>query len=186
MYMILAGLHQFLIRIQAAAALAVPEAAVDYGKSFPDIVQGLEHVVENLGSDSILAPSSFKYRIALEKQSTSTLLHVLSLASATDHKPLKDFLVKVRFNRPYLTFTNAMNEFSAPLFKASFLEDWFKMLYSSLGETSSQSDVVGSDSVGNRKKEMIAKAIQSIIEVYESTDQHTICQKFKKLNNSII
>ncbi|TYH58157.1 hypothetical protein ES332_D08G135000v1 [Gossypium tomentosum] len=154
----------FKIRIQAAAALAVPEAAVDYGKSFPDIVQGLEHVVENLGSDSILAPSSFKYRIALEKQSTSTLLHVLSLASATDHKPLKDFLVK----------------------KASFLEDWFKMLYSSLGETSSQSDVVGSDSVGNRKKEMIAKAIQSIIEVYESTDQHTICQKFKKLNNSII
>ncbi|XP_012474733.1 uncharacterized protein LOC105791273 isoform X2 [Gossypium raimondii] len=154
----------FKIRIQAAAALAVPEAAVDYGKSFPDIVQGLEHVVENLGSDSISAPSSFKYRIALEKQSTSTLLHVLSLASATDHKPLKDFLVK----------------------KASFLEDWFKMLYSSLGETISQSDAVGSDSVGNRKKEMIAKAIQSIIEVYESTDQHTICQKFKKLNNSII
>ncbi|KAH1107431.1 hypothetical protein J1N35_011199 [Gossypium stocksii] len=154
----------FKIRIQAAAALAVPEAAVDYGKSFPDIVQGLEHVVENLGSDSISAPSSFKYRIALEKQLTSTLLHVLSLASATDHKPLKDFLVK----------------------KASFLEDWFKMLYSSLGETSSESDVVGSDSVGNQKKEMIAKAIQSIIEVYESTDQHTICQKFKKLNNSII
>ncbi|PPR83440.1 hypothetical protein GOBAR_AA37273 [Gossypium barbadense] len=115
----------FKIRIQAAAALAVPEAAVDYGKSFPDIVQGLEHVVENLGSDSISAPSSFKYRIALEKQLTSTLLHVLSLASATDHKPLKDFLVK----------------------KASFLEDWFKMLYSSLGETSSESDVVGSDSV---------------------------------------
>ncbi|KAA3470163.1 HEAT repeat-containing protein 6 isoform X2 [Gossypium australe] len=154
----------FKIRIQAAAALAVPEAAVDYGKSFPDIVQGLEHVVENLGSDSISAPSSFKYRIALEKQLTSTLLHVLSLASATDHKPLKDFLVK----------------------KASFLEDWFKMLYSSLGETSSESDVVGSDSVGNQKKEMIAKAIQSIIEVYESTDQHTICQKFKKLNNGII
>ncbi|TYH06086.1 hypothetical protein ES288_A08G130100v1 [Gossypium darwinii] len=154
----------FKIRIQAAAALAVPEAAVDYGKSFPDIVQGLEHVVENLGSDSISAPSSFKYRIALEKQLTSTLLHVLSLASATDHKPLKDFLVK----------------------KASFLEDWFKMLYSSLGETSSESDVVGSDSVGNQKKEMIAKAIRSIIEIYETTDQHTICQKFKKLNNSII
>lgn len=60
------------------------------------------------------------------------------------------------------------------------------MLYSSLGETSSQSDVVGSDSVGNQKKEMIAKAIRSIIEIYETTDQHTICQKFKKLNNSII
>lgn len=60
------------------------------------------------------------------------------------------------------------------------------MLYSSLGETSSQSDVVGSDSVGNQKKEMIAKAIQSIIEVYESTNQHTLCQKFMKLSNSII
>ena len=40
----------------------------DYGKSFPDIVQGLEHVMENLGSDQISVPSSFKYRIALEKQ----------------------------------------------------------------------------------------------------------------------
>ncbi|KAL4324142.1 hypothetical protein GQ457_11G032090 [Hibiscus cannabinus] len=144
----------FKIRIQAAAALAVPETALDYGKSFPDIVQGLEHVVENLGSDSISAPSSFKYRIALEKQLTSTLLHVLSLASASDHKPLKDFLVK----------------------KASFLEEWFKMLYSSLGETSAQSETVG-----NQKKEMISKAIESMIEVYESTNQHTICQKFKKL-----
>ncbi|KAK8583569.1 hypothetical protein V6N12_067835 [Hibiscus sabdariffa] len=144
----------FKIRIQAAAALAVPETALDYGKSFPDIVQGLEHVVENLGSDPISAPSSFKYRIALEKQLTSTLLHVLSLASASDHKPLKDFLVK----------------------KASFLEEWFKMLYSSLGETSAQSETVG-----NQKKEMISKAIDSMIEVYESTNQQTICQKFKKL-----
>ncbi|XP_038993536.1 HEAT repeat-containing protein 6-like isoform X2 [Hibiscus syriacus] len=148
----------FKIRIQAAAALAVPETALDYGKSFPDIVQGLEHVVENLGSDSISAPSSFKYRIALEKQLTSTLLHVLSLASASDHKPLKDFLVK----------------------KASFLEDWFKMLYSSLGETSAQSETVGCDSTG-QKKEMIYKAVQSMIEVYKSTNQQSICQKFKKL-----
>ncbi|XP_039045292.1 HEAT repeat-containing protein 6 isoform X2 [Hibiscus syriacus] len=149
----------FKIRIQAAAALAVPETALDYGKSFPDIAQGLEHVVENLGSDSISAPSSFKYRIALEKQLTSTLLHVLSLASASDHKPLKDFLVK----------------------KASFLEDWFKTLYSSLGETSEQSETVGCDSVGNQKKEMISKAVQSMIEVYQSTNQQSICQKFKKL-----
>lgn len=28
-------------------------------------------------------------------QMTSTLLHVLSLASSTDHEPLKDFLIKV-------------------------------------------------------------------------------------------
>lgn len=48
----------------------------DYGKSFPDIVQGLEHVVENLGSDPISAPSSFKYRIALEKQVILQFLHL--------------------------------------------------------------------------------------------------------------
>ncbi|XWS38093.1 hypothetical protein CRYUN_Cryun19dG0101100 [Craigia yunnanensis] len=152
----------FKIRIQAAAALAVPALALDYGKSFPDIVQGLEHVMENLGSDPVSVPSSFKYRIALEKQLTSTLLHVLSLASATDHQPLKDFLVK----------------------KASFLEDWFKMLYSSLGEATAPSGIE-SDSVGNQKKEMISKAVQSLIEVYEGKNQHTISQKFKKLDSSI-
>ncbi|XVE64543.1 hypothetical protein DITRI_Ditri07aG0108700 [Diplodiscus trichospermus] len=152
----------FKIRIQAAAALAVPASALDYGKSFPDIVQGLELVVENLGSDPVLVPSSFKYRIALEKQLTSTLLHVLSLASATDHQPLKDFLVK----------------------KATFLEDWFKMLHSSVWEASAQTEIE-SDSVGNQKKEMISKALQSLIEVYEGKNQHTISQKFKMLKSSI-
>ncbi|XP_022762497.1 putative uncharacterized protein DDB_G0272456 [Durio zibethinus] len=153
----------FKIRIQAAAALAVPASALDYGKSFPDIVQGLEHVVENLGSDLISEPSNFKYRIALEKQLTSTLLHILSLSSATDHQPLKDFLVK----------------------KASFLEDWFKMPYSSLGEASAQTGIE-SDSVGNQKKEVISKAIQSLIEVYEGKNQNTISQKFKKLPDGFI
>lgn len=38
-----------------------------YGKSFPDVVQGLEHTIENLESSHILAPS-FKYKVALEKQ----------------------------------------------------------------------------------------------------------------------
>ncbi|XWS61469.1 hypothetical protein CRYUN_Cryun07bG0128200 [Craigia yunnanensis] len=153
----------FKIRIQAAAALAVPASALDYGKSFPDIVQGLEHVMENLGLDQISVPSNFKYRIALEKQLTATILHVLSLASATDHQPLKDFLVK----------------------KASFLEDWFMMLCSSLGKTTAQPEIE-SDSLGNQKKEMISKAIQSLIEVYEGKNQHTISQKFKKLHSSII
>ncbi|XVF53243.1 hypothetical protein PTKIN_Ptkin05aG0084100 [Pterospermum kingtungense] len=151
----------FKIRIQAAAALAVPASALDYGKSFPDIVQGLEHVVENLGSNSISEPSSFKYMIALEKQLTSTLLHVLSLASAIDHQPLTDFLVK----------------------KAYFLEEWFKMLYSSLGEASAQTEIE-SDSVVIQKKEMISKAMQSLIEVYEGKNLHTISQKFKKLGSS--
>lgn len=40
----------------------------DYGSSFSDVVQGLEHVLETLGSDQISVPSSFKYRVALEKQ----------------------------------------------------------------------------------------------------------------------
>lgn len=41
---------------------------VDYGRSFSDVVQGVGHILENLSSDQISAPSSFKYRIALEKQ----------------------------------------------------------------------------------------------------------------------
>ncbi|KAK3011803.1 hypothetical protein RJ639_012504 [Escallonia herrerae] len=48
--------------------LDVVGASRDYGISFSDIVQGLEHVLENLSSDQILSPSSFKYRVALEKQ----------------------------------------------------------------------------------------------------------------------
>ncbi|XVE58219.1 hypothetical protein DITRI_Ditri04bG0152400 [Diplodiscus trichospermus] len=126
----------FKIRIQAAAALSVPASALDYGKSFSDVVHGLEHVVENLGSDQISIPSSFKYRIALEKQ------------------------------------------------KASFLEDWFKRLCSSLGETTAQPEIQ-SDSIANQKKEMISKAIQSLIEVYEGNNQHTISEKFKKLEGSV-
>ncbi|KAJ6313915.1 hypothetical protein OIU78_017547 [Salix suchowensis] len=151
----------FKIRIQAAAALAVPASAFDYGNSFSDVVQGLEHILENLGSDQISAPSNFKYRVALEKQVTATMLHVLSLASSADHQPLKDFLVK----------------------KAPFLEEWFKGLCSSLGETSSQSEA--GSSIGDQKKLMISMAIQSLIEVYESRNHQPIVQKFKKLSNSI-
>ena len=58
------------------------------------------------------------------------------------------------------------------------------MLYSSLGEATAPTGIE-SDSVGNQKKEMISKAIQSLIEVYEGKNQHTISQKFKKLNSSI-
>lgn len=151
----------FKIRIQAAAALAVPASAFDYGNSFSDVVQGLEHVLENLGSDQISAPSNFKYRVALEKQVTATMLHVLGLASSTDHQPLKDFLVK----------------------KAPFLEEWFKGLCSSLGETSSQPEA--GSSIGDQKKHMISKAIQSLIKVYESRNHQSAAQKFEELSNSI-
>ncbi|KDP25186.1 hypothetical protein JCGZ_20342 [Jatropha curcas] len=151
----------FKIRIQAAAALAVPTSVHQYGKSFSDIVQGLEHIIQILGSDQISVPSSFKYRIALEKQITSTTLHILSLASGSDQQPLKDFLVK----------------------KAPFLEEWLKVVCSSLGETSSGTEA--GNSSGNQKKQVIAMAIRSLIEVFERNNHHAIAEKFEKLYNSI-
>ncbi|KAJ4711744.1 HEAT repeat-containing protein 6 [Melia azedarach] len=152
----------FKIRIQAAAALAVPSSVSDYGKSYSDVVQGLEHILENLGADQISAPSNFKYRVALQKQLTSTMLHVLSLSSCSDRQPLKDFLVK----------------------KSSFLEEWFKGLCLSLKKTGIQVECENS-SVGNQKKEIISKAIRSLIEVYEDRNQHAIAKKFEMLNSSI-
>ncbi|XP_044485404.1 HEAT repeat-containing protein 6 isoform X2 [Mangifera indica] len=151
----------FKIRIQAAAALAVPSSVRDYGNSFSDVIQGLEHILENLGSEPNSAPSSFKYRVALEKQLTSTMLHALSLASSSDHHPLKDFLVK----------------------KASFLEEWFKVLCSSLVETACQPE--SENNFGNQKKEMISKAMRSLIKVYEGRNQHSIAKKFEMLDNNI-
>ena len=41
---------------------------VDYGSSFPDVVQGLEHVLESLCSNNSSSPSNFKHRDNLEKQ----------------------------------------------------------------------------------------------------------------------
>ncbi|XP_068305423.1 uncharacterized protein [Pyrus communis] len=152
----------FKIRIQAASALAVPASVFDYGESFSDVVQGLMHILENQSSDRIASPSNFKYRVALENQLTSTVLHVLILTSSSDHEPVKDFLVK----------------------KASFLEDWFKVLCSSLGETSSQAELENK-STGNPKNEMICNAIGSLIQLYNSRKHHAIAQKFEKLVNSI-
>ncbi|KAK3025162.1 hypothetical protein RJ639_043048 [Escallonia herrerae] len=134
----------------------------NYGISFSDIVQGLEHVLENLSSDQILSPSSFKYRVALEKQLTSTMLHVLGLASRTDHQPARDFLVK----------------------KASFLEEWLTKLCSCMGETSTRFEGIHNPT-WNQKKEVIAKAIKSLVEVYESRNHHAIALRFDKLENSM-
>ncbi|MCL7044928.1 hypothetical protein MKW94_005147 [Papaver nudicaule] len=157
----------YKIRIHAAAALAVPGSMSDYGSSFSDVIQGLEHVLETLGSDQISATSSFKYRDALEKQLTSTTLHVLGLASSTDHQPLKEFLVK----------------------KASFLEEWLKSVGSSLVDTCNQL-AEGATSAENQKnisfsfmqkKEMISKTIRSLIEVYEGSNHQAIAKRFGKL-----
>lgn len=153
----------FKIRIQAAAALAVPASVHDYGESFSDVIQGLEHILENQGSDQIASPSNFKYRVALEKQLTSTMLHVLILASSSDHEPVKDFIVK----------------------KASFFEDWFKALCSSLGESSAQPELENNKSTENPKKDMISNAILSLIQLYNGRKHHAVAQKFEKLESSI-
>nr|GEU72704.1 hypothetical protein [Tanacetum cinerariifolium] len=148
----------FKIRIQAAAALAVPPSILDYGKSYSDVVQGVEHTLENLGMDQMFAPSSFKYRVALEKQLTSTMLHVLGLASVTHH-PVHDFLIK----------------------KSSFLEEWLKALCSSLANQFETEH----DSTWNQKKEVIIRTLQSIIKVYEDKNHHAMAQRFHKLVNGI-
>jgi predicted component of type VI protein secretion system len=67
--------------------------------------------------------------------------------------------------------------------KAPFLEEWFKGLCSSLWETGSQSEA--GSSIGDQKKHMISKAIQSLIEVYESRNHQLVAQKFEELSNSI-
>lgn len=152
----------FKIRIQAAAALAVPPTILDYGRSFSDVVQGVENTLENLSSDQIAAPTSFKYRVALEKQLTSTMLHVLGLASRTDHQPVQDFLIK----------------------KASFLEEWIQVLCTSLGDATPQLDAEHS-ATRNHKKQVIFKAVQSLIAVYDGRNHHGIARRFDKLVNRI-
>ncbi|KAK7405349.1 hypothetical protein VNO78_06597 [Psophocarpus tetragonolobus] len=145
----------FKIRIQAAAALAVPVSVLDYGQSFSEIVQSIEHVMENLDEDQISGPSNFKYRVSLQKQLTLTMLHILRFTSSTNDQQLKDFLVM----------------------KSSILEDWFNRLSSS-GE-----GIVDAQekSVVDRKRVMIASALQSLIEVYRENHQDAISLKFEEL-----
>ncbi|KAJ1406091.1 hypothetical protein SESBI_25350 [Sesbania bispinosa] len=149
----------FKIRIQAAAALAVPVSVQDYGQSFSDIVRSVEHVMENIDHDPISGPSNFKYRVSLQKQLTLTMLHVLRFTSSTNDQLLKDFLVK----------------------KALILEDWFKGLCSSVESMLDVQD----KSIADRKKVMISSAIQSLLEVYKEKQQDAIVQKFEELKNKI-
>ncbi|KAL0391640.1 UNVERIFIED_CONTAM: Dynamin-2B [Sesamum radiatum] len=153
----------FKIRIQAAAALAVPETIRGYGKSYFDVVKSVEHVVENFKSDQISEPSNFKYWIALENQLTSTMLHLLGLAARYDHGAIQDFLIK----------------------KASFLELWIKDLCSSLGSTSNSHDEVKHLVSVDQKKDVIFRTIQSLIEVYECASDHVLAQRFDRLANSV-
>ncbi|CAA0838457.1 ARM repeat superfamily protein [Striga hermonthica] len=154
----------FKIRIQAAAALAVPETIDDYGKSYYDVVKSVEHVVENFKSDKISEPSNFKYWVVLEKQLTSTMLHLLSLAAKSDHQAIQGFLVK----------------------KASFLEVWIKDLCSSLGETSNSFDEAKHVVSMKQKRDTIMRTIRSLIDVYECCNHRQIAQKFDRLTTSLL
>ncbi|KAL2926931.1 HEAT repeat-containing protein 6 [Bienertia sinuspersici] len=172
----------YKIRIQAAAALAVPSTVLDYGSSFSDVVQGIQHNLENVMTDQH-STLSFKYRIALEKQVwcleyprrstvqkalemlaprqarrlTASMLHVLGLCSSSSHEPLKEFLLK----------------------KAFFIECWLKDLCSSLEKKTQQDDEV--DFYKNQKRDLVSKAIQSLIEVYDSKNQSSSAQKLQNL-----
>ncbi|XP_070018456.1 uncharacterized protein [Nicotiana sylvestris] len=150
----------FKIRIQAAAALSVPASSNDYGGSFFSVLQGVQHVVESLSSDEISSPSNLKYRLALEKQLTSTMLHLLGLTSKTDDRHVHEFLMK----------------------KSSFLEEWFKLVCMSLEKSPNQFEAEYYSSV-NHKKDVIFRAVRSLIEVYEAHDLHAVVQRFHKLSN---
>ncbi|KAL9230385.1 hypothetical protein vseg_005746 [Gypsophila vaccaria] len=144
----------FKIRIQAAAALAVPSTVPDYGSSFSDIVRGIEYILENATSEQNSTPN-FKYMMALEKQLTASMLHVLGLCSSSIHEPLKEFLLK----------------------KAPFFERWLSDLCSSV--TTSEDD--GVESLRNQKRLLLSKAMQSLIEVYESKNHFLSAQKLQKM-----
>ncbi|CAN4112972.1 unnamed protein product [Withania somnifera] len=150
----------FKIRIQAAAALAVPATLNDYGRSFFSVLQGVQHVVESLSADEISSPSNLKYRLALEKQLTSTMLHLLGLTSKTDDCHVHEFLMK----------------------KSSFFEEWFKLACMSLGKSPNQFEAEYYSSE-NHKKDVIFRAVRSLIEVYEAHDLHAVIQRFHKLSN---
>ena len=104
--------------------LHISLSCVDYGSSFPDVVQGLEHVLESFCSNNSSSHSNFKHRDNLEKQVsfadayidftcsktcftamlkigsflqlTFTALHIFGFVSPKDDQSLKDFLIKVR------------------------------------------------------------------------------------------
>ncbi|KAL1823511.1 hypothetical protein ACET3Z_010289 [Daucus carota] len=159
---LLCNSSNFKIKIQAAAALAVPASVLDYRSSFTDVVRSVEEMLENLNTHQISTPSSFRYRIALQKQLTSTMLHLLGLASATDHQHVHEILVK----------------------KSSFLEEWLRELCLSLGDTSgSNEDEHFFTEI--QKKEVILKAIKSLVEIFEAMNYHSVAQRFEDLGSTL-
>uniref|UniRef100_A0A0E0LR98 DUF4042 domain-containing protein n=1 Tax=Oryza punctata TaxID=4537 RepID=A0A0E0LR98_ORYPU len=146
--------NNYKIRMHAAVALAVPVSRLDYGSSFPDVVRGIEHILESLSSNSLSSPSNFKHRGNLEKQVTFTALHLFSFVSPKDDQSLRDFLIK----------------------KASFLEDWLKSLFSFFNNVEDQP--LPNESINDEdgfspnvaQKAMLSSAVRSLLDGQQVMD----------------
>lgn len=69
--------------------------------------------------------------------------------------------------------------------KALFLEEWFKALCLSFLAASSSRPLDENKSVGEKKKEMIRKAIWSLTELFKGRRQYAIAKKFEKFEENI-
>lgn len=163
--LLLRDASNFKIRIQAAAALAVPVTPLAYGRSFPDVVKGVWHTLQNLNSDRETTPTNFKYKRSLENQLTSTMLHLLSLVSSGRCEALTDFLLK----------------------KASFLEEWLRGLCVTLKEEDNASGSSSSTSTSGekQKKELICKAIRSLASSLEAGRIPEVALKLQELDSNV-
>ncbi|CAH8317896.1 unnamed protein product [Eruca vesicaria subsp. sativa] len=163
--LLLRDASNFKIRIQAAAALAVPVTPLAYGRSFPDVVKGVWHTLQNLNSDRETTPANFKYKKSLENQLTSTMLHLLSLVSSSHCEALTDFLVK----------------------KASFLEEWLRGLCVTLKEEDNASGSSSSTSTSGekQKKELISRAIRSLASSLGDKHIPEMALKLQELDSSV-
>ncbi|KAF3602063.1 hypothetical protein F2Q69_00034050 [Brassica cretica] len=162
--LLLRDASNFKIRIQAAAALAVPVTPLAYGRSFPDVVKGVWHTLQNLNSDRETTPTNFKYKKSLENQLTSTMLHLLSLVSSGRCEALTDFLLK----------------------KASFLEEWLRGLCVTLKEEDNASGSGSTSTSGEKqKKELISRAIRSLARSLEAGHNPEMALKLQELDSNV-
>lgn len=162
--LLLRDASNFKIRIQAAAALAVPVTPLAYGRSFPDVVKGVWHTLQNLNSDRETTPTNFKYKKSLENQLTSTMLHLLSLVSSGRCEALTDFLLK----------------------KASLLEEWLRGLCVTLKEEDNASGSGSTSTSGEKqKKELISRAIRSLARSLEAGHNPEMALKLQELDSNV-
>ncbi|XP_010436900.1 PREDICTED: HEAT repeat-containing protein 6 isoform X2 [Camelina sativa] len=162
--LLLRDASNFKIRIQAAAALAVPGTPLAYGRSFPDVVKGVEHTLQSLHYDRETTPTNFKYKRSLENQLTSTMLHLLSLVSSCHFEALTEFLSK----------------------KSSFLEDWLRGLCVTLHEEDNASGSSSTSTLGDKqKKELISRAIRSLARSLQAGQSSEMALKLQELDSYV-